>query len=135
MGETLQFAGRHLDLSLVAVNVGAALAQLAVVVSCLAVLSLLDSHLIAQRLGAILLSAFVAHAAWHWMLERGSALLLYDIRGTLPAFDSGMRDVAWRWGALIALTVMVAWLMSRVFARLDHGRVTRRSASESEAVS
>jgi hypothetical protein len=129
MGETLQFAGRHLELSLLAVNAGAALAQLAVVVLFVGVLSLLYWHLIAQRLGAILLSAFVAHRAWHWMLEHGNQLLLYDIRGTLPALDDRLLGVSMRWGTLLLVLVMLAWLMSMVFSRLEQRGTTERSST------
>ncbi len=31
-------------------------------------------HVVAERMGTIILSAFVAHTAWHWMLDRGAVL-------------------------------------------------------------
>jgi hypothetical protein len=59
---------------------------------------LLFRYVVAERLAAIVLSALVAHTAWHWMTERGAALLEFPI---------GPPDAA---GAL----VMVRWLMAAV---------------------
>ena len=42
-------------------------------------------YVVAERIGTILLSALVAHTAWHWMLERGAALREYQFEW--PAFD------------------------------------------------
>ena len=116
--DSLQFAGRHLELALLALNAGVALAQLLVVMTLAAVLWLLYTQLIARRVGAILLSAFVAHAAWHWVLERGGRLWQYNIRGTLPAF-TGLWDVSLRWVPLMLVVVTLAWVMSMVFAKLE----------------
>jgi hypothetical protein len=124
--DTLQFAGRHVDVSLLAVDLGAGLAQLMVVCGLFGILRLLYSQLIAQRIGVILLSAFAAHAAWHWVLERGSRLLAYNIRATLPALDAG---ISMRWGGLTLVVAMLAWLMSMVYAKMAQGGGTERSSS------
>jgi len=68
--ETLQFAGAHLLTSLLSFNVGVELGQLLVLIALLPLLELLFRALVPERLGTILLSAFVAHTGWHWMLER-----------------------------------------------------------------
>jgi hypothetical protein len=71
--EQLQFAGDHLLLSLVAFNVGIELGQLVFIGVAVPVLVLLSQKL-DTRLTAIVLSAFVAHSAWHWITERWEEL-------------------------------------------------------------
>ena len=41
-------------------------------------LDLVFRYVVAERMGTIILSAFVAHTAWHWMLDRGAVLRLYS---------------------------------------------------------
>jgi hypothetical protein len=77
--ERLQFAGDHLVASLLAFNVGVELGQLVVLLIAIPVLSLLFRFVVAERIGTILLSALVAHTAWHWALERGNTLVTYPI--------------------------------------------------------
>src|SRR6185295_10431194 len=71
--ESLQFAGVHLLTSLLAFNVGVELGQIAVLLVAVPLLSLLFRYVVAERVGTILLSALIAHSAWHWMTERASA--------------------------------------------------------------
>ena len=71
--EQLQFAGDHLLLSLLAFNVGIELGQLVFIGVAVPVLVLLAQRLDA-RLTTIIISAFVAHSAWHWMTERWAEL-------------------------------------------------------------
>jgi hypothetical protein len=71
--EQLQFAGDHLLLSLLAFNVGIELGQLVFIGVAVPVLVLLSQKL-DTRLTAIVLSAFVAHSAWHWITERWEEL-------------------------------------------------------------
>ena len=72
--ESLQFAGAHLATSLVAFNVGVELGQLFVLALAVPALALLFRYGVKERMGTIILSAFVAHTAWHWMLDRGAVL-------------------------------------------------------------
>ena len=74
--DQLQFAGTHLLASLFSFNVGIELGQLAVLCVAVPALGLLFRGALAGRMGVILLSAIVAHIAWHWMLERWDALWL-----------------------------------------------------------
>jgi hypothetical protein len=99
--ENLQFAGRHLVVSLLSFNVGIELGQIAVLIAIVPALGVLRRHLAQrERLFAIVLSALVAHTAWHWMLERGEVLWKTD----WPALDAEGAVVAARWlaGALLA---------------------------------
>lgn len=76
--ETLQLAGTHLLSSLLAFNVGVELGQVLVLATLVPALYLLFQFVVAERMGTILLSAFVAHTGWHWTLERGEILRRYS---------------------------------------------------------
>jgi hypothetical protein len=71
---SLQFAGSHMLVSLLSFNVGVELGQLLVLCLAVPALNLLFRYVVAQRLGTIILSAIVAHQAWHWMLDRLAVL-------------------------------------------------------------
>ena len=73
--ERLQFAGDHLVTSLLAFNVGVEIGQLLVLLITIPVLALMFRFVVAERMGTILLSALVAHTAWHWATERGTVLM------------------------------------------------------------
>jgi hypothetical protein len=77
--ESLQFAGSHLVTSLVAFNLGVELGQILVLVVLVPALSVVFGRLVGERMGIIVISAVVAHTAWHWMSERWSVLNEYDI--------------------------------------------------------
>ena len=73
--EQLQFAGDHLLLSLLAFNVGIELGQLAFIGVAIPLLVLLFEKVrLNARLTSVVLSAFVAHTAWHWLAERWDTL-------------------------------------------------------------
>ena len=48
------------------------LGQLLVLIVLVPALQLMFRYVVAERMGTIILSAIVAHTAWHWMIERGS---------------------------------------------------------------
>jgi len=77
--ESLQFAGSHLVTSLVAFNLGVELGQILVLVVLVPALSVVFGRLVGERMGIIVISAVVAHTAWHWMSERWAVLSEYDI--------------------------------------------------------
>lgn len=78
--QTLQFAGEHLLTSLLAFNLGVELGQLLVLLILVPALALLFRYVVAARMGTIILSAIVAHTAWHWMMDRGAVLAQFDIQ-------------------------------------------------------
>jgi hypothetical protein len=106
--ERLQFAGEHLVMSLLAFNVGVEIGQLAVLLVMVPVLAVIFRYGLAERIGTILMSALVAHTAWHWATDRGSVLMTY--RG--PALD--LRDLASlvRLAIVIVGAAFVMWLLS-----------------------
>lgn len=108
--ETLQFAGSHLLTSLLSFNVGVELGQLLVLLILIPVLELLFRFVVAERMGTIILSAFVTHTGWHWMLDRGDKLLQY--RFQWPEFNAAFFASLLHWlMAIVALGGLV-WLVS-----------------------
>lgn len=107
--ETLQFAGTHLLASLVAFNVGVEVGQLVVLVVLVPALHLLFRHLVAPRMGTILLSALVAHTGWHWMVERWETLRRF--RFAAPVVDAAWLAGAARGLMLLAVIAALGWLI------------------------
>jgi len=72
---TLQFAGDHLLLSLLAFNVGIELGQLLFIAVAIPLLVLLFARApLSELLITAVISALVAHTAWHWLVERWDTL-------------------------------------------------------------
>jgi hypothetical protein len=117
--ETLQFAGSHLLASLVSFNLGIELGQLVVLVLMIPVLELLFRYGIAERMGTIILSAFVAHTGWHWMLERGERLTQF--RFEWPQWNPATGAQALRWLTLAVAIAGLAWLISTAIRRRASG--------------
>lgn len=113
--ESMQFAGSHLVMSLLAFNVGVELGQVLVVIIAVPVVHLLFKYALPERAGVILLSAILGHWAWHWMQERWTNLSAYDL--SLPAFSAQFMLGLMQWAALLCLSAAVLWLMNRVFSR------------------
>ncbi|HIE92323.1 MAG TPA: hypothetical protein EYQ83_05450 [Acidobacteria bacterium] len=105
--ETLQFAGTHLLTSLLAFNIGVELGQLLVLLLLVPALNFLFKYVVAERMGTILVSALVAHTAWHWMAERWEVLSQYPI--TWAAFSRAMFTGAMGWLLLAMLLVGMVW--------------------------
>ena len=114
--ESLQFAGAHLATSLVTFNVGVELGQILVLMLAIPALTLLFKHVVAERMGTIILSALVAHTAWHWTLERGGALAEYRVRW--PTIDAAFALAAMRLALLLLVVIALAWLLSGGVRRL-----------------
>jgi hypothetical protein len=76
--ESLQFAGAHLATSLVSFNVGVELGQILVLLIAIPILNLLFKR-IDERVGTIILSALVAHTAWHWLTDRWGVFRRYHL--------------------------------------------------------
>ena len=115
--ETLQFAGGHLFSSLLAFNIGVELGQLFILVLVIPILNLLFKYFVEERIGTILLSALLAHSAWHWMLERGTTLGLYQIN--MPVLDSLFWAALMRWGMMFIIIITALWTMYEVFRKFS----------------
>lgn len=105
--ESLQFAGSHLLSSLLAFNVGVELGQLLFLAMAVPALGLLYRWITTERMWVIVLSALIMHTSWHWMTERGSAFLAYDL--TMPVIDLAFAASLMRWGMLALIVAGAAW--------------------------
>ncbi len=113
--ESLQFAGSHLVSSLLAFNVGVEFGQILVLLLTLPVLDWLFRKVVPERMGTIILSALIAHTAWHWMTERGGQLTQYRLAA--PVFDVGFVVSVMRWAMLGLVCAGAAWLLAGLFGR------------------
>jgi hypothetical protein len=114
--QTLQFAGSHLLTSLLSFNVGVELGQLLVLVLLIPALDLLFRYVVAERMGTIVLSALVAHTAWHWMGERWELLRKFTFEW--PVLDAAFLAGALRWMMLVVVAAALYWLVFGVLKPL-----------------
>jgi hypothetical protein len=77
--ESLQFAGAHIPGALFAFNLGVEAGQILVLAIAVPVLAYLFRRVVAERMGTIILSAFVAHTAWHWLTDRWGVFRKYPV--------------------------------------------------------
>ena len=115
--ESLQFAGSHLYTSLLAFNVGVEFGQLFALLFMVPGLVLLFKKVMKPRIGAILLSALVAHTAWHWMTDRWSALTAYNFQA--PTYDAAFWALILRWVLLGLIVGAAVWGLSTVYRHLS----------------
>jgi hypothetical protein len=107
--QTMQFAGSHLLSSLLSFNIGVELGQLMVLALMIPALELLFRFVVAERMGTIILSALVAHTAWHWMIERYAVFSQYQIRWQF--LDAAPLAKALRLAMLIVIAAGLVWLV------------------------
>ncbi|MEZ5354200.1 MAG: HupE/UreJ family protein [Bryobacteraceae bacterium] len=106
--ETLQFAGSHLLTALLSFNLGVELGQLTALAVFVPLLAALFRYAVEPRLGTIILSALLAHSAWHWMTERAEQLSQYTFRA--PDLDAAFLAPAMRWVAAgLVVGAIVRW--------------------------
>jgi HupE/UreJ protein len=115
--ESMQFAGAHLATSLLSFNLGVELGQILVLLLTVPVLDWLFRRVVEERVGTILLSALVAHTAWHWMTERASALRQYQFQW--PVFDLALAAGVLRALMLILVVAGALWAMLGLYRRLN----------------
>ena len=106
--QTLQFAGSHLATSLLSFNVGVELGQLLVLAAIVPLVELCFRWIVAERMGTIILSALVAHTAWHWMLERADRLRQY--RFDWPEWNLAFAAAIMRWSMAALILAGAIWL-------------------------
>lgn len=121
LADRMQFAGEHLVSALLAFNVGVEFGQLVVLIVAVPLLrfffqvvgNVQTAALSAERAGIILLSALVAHTAWHWLIERGAVLWRYS--WTPPVMDAAFAVAAIRWVMLLLASGAALWGMNECF--------------------
>jgi hypothetical protein len=106
LSDTMQFAGSHMLTSLLAFNVGVELGQILALAVFVPALHVLFRYVMAEKVGAIVVSALVAHTAWHWMTERGSGLGGFG----WPAMDAVLLLTLVRWMLAAVIVAGLIWL-------------------------
>jgi len=119
--QTLQFAGSHLLTSLLSFNIGVELGQLLVLALLVPALELLFRYGVEERVGTIILSAIVAHTAWHWMIDRFDRLRQFQFEW--PALTASFMLTVVRWGIVAVVLVGLVWILKP--------RITRITRAES----
>ena len=107
--ESLQFAGSHLLTALLSFNIGVELGQIAVLLALVPLLQLAFKYIVAERIGIIILSALVAHSAWHWTLDRGGVLGRF--RFEWPSLDLMVAISILRWMLFASLAAAAGWMI------------------------
>jgi HupE / UreJ protein len=111
--EQLQFAGSYLLVSLLSFNVGIEIGQLAVLCVFVPALALLFRGRMSGRMGIIVLSAIIAHTAWHWMIDRGELLW----QTPWPQITVPRAMILAQWVAALLLAVGAAKLLEKWIER------------------
>ena len=93
--------------SLLSFNIGVELGQLLVLALLIPALEFLFRYVVAERMGTIILSALVAHTAWHWMMDR--AEVLRQFRFTWPVIDAALLASALRVLMVVVLLAGLVW--------------------------
>lgn len=107
---TLQFAGEHLAMSLLSFNLGVEAGQLMILAILIPIINLLFRYGLSERIGTILISVFVAHTAWHWMVERYTVWRAYDVRWADLSEAIMFGELRWLLIAVVVGTSATLWL-------------------------
>jgi len=131
--QSLQFAGTHLLTSLLAFNVGVELGQLLVLILLIPVLQLFFRYAVTERMGTIILSAIVAHTAWHWMADRASVLRRF--RWAWPVLDAALLVTVLRWLMFVVILGGILWLFQMASRWWTERTAPARTESQDRASS
>jgi hypothetical protein len=118
LGQSLQFAGSHLLLSLLSFNIGIEIGQLAVLAIMLPGL-VLFRRLVPERTGIVILSAVVAVVGCYWIVERWQVLRQVQ----WPRLDADAVFGAVGWAAVVLIVFAAALVLSKWAAHKSHRRV------------
>lgn len=117
LGDTLQFAGRHLIVALASFNLGVEVGQLVVLAISVPALAWSLRRLSGrERVAVAVGSVLVGHVAWHWMADRAIDLLTRLAAMDAPVLDAVLGLAALRL-ALLAAGALALGLAVRHFLR------------------
>ena len=91
-------------------------------------LNLLFRYVVAQRLGTVILSAIVAHQAWHWMEDRFDALRQFP----WPTITAGGLMSALSWLTVLVAVAAVIWGISLATRRWEQRGIVQVPDSPAE---
>jgi len=116
--------------SLLSFNLGVELGQLLVLALLIPVLDLLFRRVVAERMGTIILSAFIAHTAWHWLEDRAGRLAQFHFEW--PTLTAAQLATLLIWVIGLVLVGGAAWFLRAVFARRRPAAGTPQAAAIEE---
>jgi hypothetical protein len=111
--DTLQFAGSNLLTSLLAFNVGVEFGQVFALALMIPAVLAIFRFVLPERVGTIVLSAFVAHTGWHWFVDRGEQLR--EFRFEWPPLAT-LANAMW-WTLAIVVIASFFWFASLQFSK------------------
>jgi len=83
-------------------------------------LNLLFRYVVAERMGTIILSALVAHTAWHWMTDRWGNLRQFPLQW--PVVNAAFLASAMRWAMVLVALAGLVWLVSLALRNREEKR-------------
>jgi hypothetical protein len=113
-------------LSLLSFNIGIELGQLLVLALCVPILNIVFRRVVAERLGVIILSAIIAHQAWHWMIERLGVLQQFP----WPEFTLADATTALQLLLAVAAVGVLVWMVLLAGRRWMVNQLPNREAKE-----
>jgi hypothetical protein len=122
-GERMQFAGTHTLAALLFFDGGIEIGLLLALCFIVPALALLFRGAMAGRMGVIVLSAILAHAAWHWMIDRCEVLW----HTPWPQLTMASFYLLAQWAFALLLAVGAAHLVARWIERKWPGLAARRA--------
>jgi hypothetical protein len=123
----LQFAGTHRLTSVLSFNIGIEAGLLLALALLVPALDLLFRFAVTERLGTIILSALIAHTAWHATGDRWALLRRFTFEW--PAMDAAFLAAALRGAMLLVAAAALYWL---VFGVLEPPRKSEVRTQKSE---
>jgi hypothetical protein len=107
--KTLQFAGSHSLMSIVSFNGGILIGELFTLALMVSALEFFFQFLVEERMGTMVLSAFAAHSAWHWSVDRYDQLRKFPVGW--PVIDALFLASVMRWLMVLVLLAAGVWLI------------------------
>ncbi len=104
--------------SLLAFNLGVEFGQLLVLLLLIPALEILFRFVVAERMGTIILSAFAAHTAWHWMVDRWENLRQFQFEW--PEFTAQFIASGLHWAMALVAIAAALWILSVIARRSSH---------------
>src|SRR5262249_29220844 len=89
--------------------------QLLVLVLLVPILGALFKYVVAERIGIVIVSALVAHTAWHWMTERWSVLRQFNFEW--PVLDLAFWASVMRWAVIAIALYELYWIANMIRRR------------------
>ena len=128
LADDWQFAGAHAVLSAVSFNLGVALGDVVALVLAFLALGIVFTYVTSQRLGVVVFSLVLGHAAWHWLLDSGHG---FEHAASGIVSTGSVAVVAW-WMFLGLLAGGVAWFLPERFDAATPRTSDRASISSAD---